>query len=1032
MKSLLTFCISLIFWSLYAVQAFAQNPASIHFEPNSINLPFASVFGEIMEDSLGILWLGTESGLYSYDGTTFTLAPKEETINSPYVINSFMLPNDIILGQNSSDHIVIKHSNDDTLRNFIPVDSLKNLNCQLLDHHKNKIVFSAKKTQSSRIAYIYSYDFDRHLLLLQSTIDYLEERNGSPLVFYSHSGDLFCVKDDYKDKSIDSIYSVDSKFRLEKSIKSNNIFFTGVNPKFLKTKDYFIIPRKVSFRNMQISDINQPSLLLRNENLSKFPQINHILLDKLGEQWASFEEGLIGLDSQLIPVKNKLYFKGEFINSLMQDKRQNYWLGTGGDGLHFIPNINTRIFNQNNSILDDDEIKFIKKWKNHILIILESGSVYNFHDNELKLVGQHADLGKTSMVVNKNNEEFIYVHEDKNAPTKLVEIEVNGVPFINNLTKSIHSLKLFDTESGNIQFIKKALDFRTPEVNTIRNFVYDSTSNKLYFSTMLGTFKEQKKNTQNQNELNKISPKSSIVILKDKFSSNIWLEERNKLSNYRINQKTAKHSFVKSYNIKARKIIQTKDSSIWVLSNNDGVFRIKNDSVYEHLTTENGLLWDFNKIMHEDGDSTIFIGGTRGITAYNFYNNRLSYYTKKDGLFSSTINAIETTKDHLLVGTKVGLYSLDLKKNKEEFTEYPIITDVQIWGKSVEHLEKKLSLKNKENNLLIKFRSNSIGSLGLSKFEYRIIGIDSIWQQIPNKQNELRVPQLSPGQYKFQVRITDEINKNNYSKIAEIAIKLNPPYWQKWWFLLSSGIFIFTLTGLYFNQRANRKQQQIQKENELERKIQYLKADALKSQMNPHFIFNALNAIQLFFIKNDQESAMKYLTKFSKLIRFNFDNANMEAIALSSEIQFLKTYLELEALRFDNKVSISVDIEEHLEDSQHLIPPLLIQPIIENSFKHGLLHKKEKGSFKLQISEQEGYVLIQIIDNGIGIEQTKKQQANGNTHKRNSTDVINERIKLFNQLNNAQISMHTENLKDQNPNTEGTITTFKIYLANHD
>ena len=173
---------------------------------------------------------------------------------------------------------------------------------------------------------------------------------------------------------------------------------------------------------------------------------------------------------------------------------------------------------------------------------------------------------------------------------------------------------------------------------------------------------------------------------------------------------------------------------------------------------------------------------------------------------------------------------------------------------------------------------------------------------------------------------------------------------------------------------------------------------ALQSQMNPHFIFNTLNSIQHFLATNDNRSSMRYLSKFARLIRMIFEYSKEKWIRFSNEIEFLNLYLELEELRFENKVKLSFKIDPYLKEMEDdlFIPPLLIQPIIENAFKHGLMHRESDGQILVHFFEQDNCVKCVVEDNGVGIEQSKKYDSlNGDDHRSSALDIIKQRLGMY-------------------------------------
>ncbi len=224
-------------------------------------------------------------------------------------------------------------------------------------------------------------------------------------------------------------------------------------------------------------------------------------------------------------------------------------------------------------------------------------------------------------------------------------------------------------------------------------------------------------------------------------------------------------------------------------------------------------------------------------------------------------------------------------------------------------------------------------------------------------------------------------------------------------------------------------QQKIQEvQTSFEKKIAETEMTALRAQMNPHFIFNCLNSIKLYTLENDSETASSYLTMFSQLIRLVLDNSRSEKISLMKELQTLRLYIELEAMRFKNKISYHIIIPPDLDQQFTEIPPMLIQPYVENAIWHGLMHKKEGGLLEIKLSaEEEHFLLVEITDDGIGREQAVLFKSKSATrHKSFGLKMTSERIDMIHQIYGIRADVQVTDLKDHNNKPCGTRVTLKI------
>ncbi|MBK7665884.1 MAG: histidine kinase [Sphingobacteriaceae bacterium] len=198
--------------------------------------------------------------------------------------------------------------------------------------------------------------------------------------------------------------------------------------------------------------------------------------------------------------------------------------------------------------------------------------------------------------------------------------------------------------------------------------------------------------------------------------------------------------------------------------------------------------------------------------------------------------------------------------------------------------------------------------------------------------------------------------------------------------------------------------------------------------MNPHFIFNAINSVQYFITNNDPVSSQKYLAKFAKLIRYVVDNSKPGTIPLNTELEAINLYLELESLRFENRFTYSVVVDESVDVENTQIPSMIIQPYVENSIWHGLMHKKEKGSIEIILEKKDTVLKCIIRDNGIGREQSKEINLANNKTLKKSIGMANtkERLDIINQMNNGGVSVIVTDILDSDNKVTGTCVELNI------
>ncbi len=231
------------------------------------------------------------------------------------------------------------------------------------------------------------------------------------------------------------------------------------------------------------------------------------------------------------------------------------------------------------------------------------------------------------------------------------------------------------------------------------------------------------------------------------------------------------------------------------------------------------------------------------------------------------------------------------------------------------------------------------------------------------------------------------------------------------------GLSVLLLLGLAF---VYYKRVELKKRLTLEKELSEYEQKALHLQMNPHFIFNCLGAISGFIINNGTDHAIKYLAKFSKLMRLTLEYSKESLIPIEKEIESLQNYLELEKLRFNNAFTYTITKSDAIEDDMG-IPPLLIQPLIENAIMHGIIVKKESGNITVNFLVEDNAIVCEVIDNGIGIEKSIQSKENSvQIHKSMALDIIKKRLKMMTKVSNRKANMISNQINDNQGNSLGT------------
>jgi len=243
-------------------------------------------------------------------------------------------------------------------------------------------------------------------------------------------------------------------------------------------------------------------------------------------------------------------------------------------------------------------------------------------------------------------------------------------------------------------------------------------------------------------------------------------------------------------------------------------------------------------------------------------------------------------------------------------------------------------------------------------------------------------------------------------------------------------LFALIVFGYFMLKRKNEKLKNERTHAELEQKATELEMQALRAQMSPHFIFNSLNSINRFILQNNKAEASEYLTKFSRLVRMILQNSQASLIPLESELDSLELYLSLEALRFDHHFGYRISVRKDLDIDVLKVPPLIIQPYVENAIWHGLMHKEEKGQLDIDVFQENSHLFFKITDDGIGRKEAAALASKSATkHKSMGLRITADRIAILQNSNGKESPVTINDLLNGDGTAGGTEVIIKMPMV---
>ncbi len=468
---------------------------------------------------------------------------------------------------------------------------------------------------------------------------------------------------------------------------------------------------------------------------------------------------------------------------------------------------------------------------------------------------------------------------------------------------------------------------------------------------------------------------------------------------------------------------------LWLTSQNGLIRYNYNNNSIKVYSTFDGLPHSFSFGLVTDDANKLWVLTAGGIC---LYDNKIDKFTTRLRFASTSYmeafgSALKLGNGKLIFHIGNRFFVIDPTQSVTTYTKFQLnLEEMQVNNLPVNFLQSKwlASLAHDQNNILVRFGLLDFEKTNEYTFWYLLKGLQKNWISNGN-QAELLFNEMPSGKYELLLKATDALG-NDISNIVQLKFTILPPWWQTWWFRLLLILFGIAVIYYFFRRRLNA----VRQKAAIQQQLAELEGKALRAQMNPHFIFNSLNAIQECIISGKEDAAYNYLSRFSKLLRMVLNNSEKNLISLQDEIDMLEIYLKLESLRFKNNFSYQIHIANNVEPEMCMIPPLLLQPYIENAIWHGLLHKEGNKLLELTCEEIQGALYCIITDNGIGRKKSaeiKQAKLGANQFESKGMQLSKQRIKILNEQQKNTFSTEIQDLIDVDNNPAGTKVTVKLY-----
>lgn len=754
---------------------------------------------------------------------------------------------------------------------------------------------------------------------------------------------------------------------------------------------------KVASRNWYFSQESRKLYLGRSNHTLKDISSAYEKILATTREVREVEKGLIaflGTDGFYILnlVNNNIshHLKGKNVSAITAIKEGGYMIGTLNDGLFYIPSLHSSLISgqfEEISIYKKEDLIIAGDFNGHITII----------DSSLKVVKKIKSpflREVQSLYVNENNGQLIYY------TNKLFQYDVK-----NELLKVL-------SEAG-----------ATKDILVQNNQYYLATSNgfQVYNNNKLQTFLTGVRCT-------------SLGWGKDKKV--LWIGSQLGIFRFNLKNKEAPELFKikeipKVFGVTC--LVTTKDNLL-IGTPLNGLLVVDQQTLElkQRFSTENQLPSNNISVIHKDNNNnnTFWIGTDRGLIQFDMNTGGMKRLDKTKGLVAEEVVDILSTDKKLWVVHDKGIQILDKSYLMNSQSPHLKIDLIQIDEEQLALDTENVVLNPQSGQLKIGFDvSNTIKSLGTTQIFFRLKELNkNSWNKTTLKNPVANYLGLSPGNYTLEAFA---LNEDGFrSEPLALSISVLAPFYQKNWFLICLTVVICLIIGalIYLQTLSiNKKRQTALQLEAREQELQLAQLTSIRSQMNPHFIFNTMSLIQGKVLNGMPEVAGKVIQDFSQLMRKVLEFSQVEMVTVGAEAEVIKRYLAIEKERSQGALEYTVNIAEEIEPDMHKIPSLITQPFVENAIKHGLMHKKGLKKITIEFSAGKEGLEILIKDNGIGRKAAGRlSQVRNPRHLSFALNSYKKRFELFNALREEHVNFTMIDVYDERGKPAGTEVKIKI------
>jgi ligand-binding sensor domain-containing protein len=788
-----------------------------------------------------------------------------------------------------------------------------------------------------------------------------------------------------------------------------------------------------------------------------------------GNYYVSTRNHLYLLKGNQLELIHDEVLANKWIRTVFRDKEHRLWVGTQEHGIYVfsgdshvqinpsnLDSLNERIYSINN---------FCQDYEGNIWAATNSGllklspSWVEFYDlrNDQKGVRSSFKDQNGTLYFGETNRGYM-IWKDNNFISSNTLLDKSSARMVGNWIQGFacdeqkrlwltdNNFNLLRITGSHVQNMNNKLG---PSLNT-NSIIFNPLDSNVYAGSTNG-FIEIKNDLVHEKTLYGEGEDRIYTFASDP-AGNIWIGT----GKGKIFEKSGNNIFLLNRELKLGSIAITKikcpdSNELWISTEGSGIYKFhrnRSGSFVQdfHITSSDGLPNDIVCDFMLGKGRKVWIITLSGLASLQFYtvdekeNFSITKYGEEDGFRNTSFiysSLVTDNNENVWLSTENYLAKIHTSQVIND-TIPPIIyiENVKLFNNNTQwdkytsdfapffHVPRNPVLPYNQNDISIDYKGISFNDPGNITYSYKLEGINKNWSSNGNN-TRVTFGNLSPRNYVFKVRARKPLSAWSSSE-AQFSFTINPPWWGTIWFKGLVAVSLIYVSYLIYKLRLK----QILAKTNFEKQISEVEMKALRSQMNPHFIFNSLNSIHRFIQLNNTDDASEYLIKFSKLMRLILENSRHREVLLKKDLEALRLYMELESARMDHKFTYEVKTGEDLDEETTMIPPLILQPFVENAIWHGMMNKKGPGKINVSISKEDDMICCVVEDDGVGREKAMQRHSllPKKKHESIGMKLTYDRINIINSIKKSKAYITITDLYDEDKNPSGTRVKVKLPL----